>query len=339
MGYSENLIRLEDAAFQSGGQPCVGPMTLELRERRIGIAGRNGAGKSSMLRLLAGLDPPTEGRVVVRGMDPARERRWAVGNIGMIFQNPDRQIIFPTVEEELAFGLKQLGRSRDSARNAVRECLERHGRADWAHQQCHSLSQGQQHFLCLLAVLLMEPAILLLDEPFSGLDLPTSTWLKRELRSVGQQTILATHDVDLLGTCDRVIWLERGIVAGDGPPAEVLPVYLEAMKRLARTNVGKSRPEENRVNADDSRKNMGTSRAGWLETAVPAGIDGRSLSDFRPVRACGRPCRRSVTCCDPGAERRQTVREDARSAHGCRPRWCSCIMSLSVALPRESASR
>ena len=232
-GNSESLIRLEDAAFQSGGQQCVGPVILELREERIGIAGRNGAGKSTMLRLLAGLDPPTEGRVVVHGRNPARERNWAVRNIGMIFQNPDQQIIFPTVEEELAFGLKQLGRGRASAQRAVRECLERHGRSDWAHQQCHSLSQGQRHFLCLLAVLLMEPAILLLDEPFSGLDLPTSTWLKRELRSVGQQTILATHDIDLLRSCDRVIWLERGLVAGDGSPAEVLPVYLEAMERLA----------------------------------------------------------------------------------------------------------
>ncbi len=230
---TENLIQLEDAAFRCGGQPCIGPVTLELRERRIGIAGRNGAGKSTLLRLLAGLDSPTGGRVIVHGRSPARERRWAVGNIGMIFQNPDQQIIFPTVAEELAFGLTQLGQSRDSARESVRECLERHGRANWAHQQCHSLSQGQRHFLCLLAVLLMEPAILLLDEPISGLDLPTSMWLKRELRDVGQQTILATHDDDLLRSCDRVIWLEHGLVAGDGPPAEVLPVYVAAMKRLS----------------------------------------------------------------------------------------------------------
>ncbi len=231
-GNTENIVRLEDAGFRSGERQCVGPVTLEFRERRVGIVGRNGAGKSTMLRLLAGLDSPTEGRVVVHGRNPASERSWAVGKIGMIFQNPDQQIIFPTVEEELAFGLRQLGQSRNAARQAVREYLEMHGRADWALQQCHSLSQGQRHFLCLLAVLLMKPDILLLDEPFSGLDLPTSTWLKRELQDVGQQVILATHDMELLRSCDRVIWLEHGRMAGDGLPGEVLPVYVEAMERL-----------------------------------------------------------------------------------------------------------
>ena len=73
----------------------------------------------------------------------------------------------------------------------------------------------------------------MLDEPFSGLDLPTSTWLKRELQNVGQQVILATHDMELLRSCDRVVWLEHGLMAGDGLPGEVLPVYLEAMERLS----------------------------------------------------------------------------------------------------------
>ncbi len=229
----ENVVRLDDAGFRSGDRQCVGPLTLKFSERRVGIVGRNGAGKSTMLRLLAGLDSPTEGKVVVHGRNPATERKWAVGKIGMIFQNPDQQIIFPTVEEELAFGLKQLGQSRDAARQAVREYLDAHGRSDWAHQQCHSLSQGQRHFLCLVAVLLMKPDILLLDEPFSGLDLPTSTWLKRELQDVGQQVILATHDMELLRSCDRVVWLEHGRMAGDGLPGEVLPVYIEAMERLS----------------------------------------------------------------------------------------------------------
>ena len=229
----QRSISFDDAVFEIGESRLFGPLNLDIRESRLGIMGRNGAGKSTMLRLLAGLERPTGGSVSVHGHDPARERRWAVDSIGMIFQNPERQIIFPTVEEELAFGLTQQGRDRQDARRKVRDCLDAHDRSDWAGKSCHTLSQGQKHYLCLLAILLMEPDVLLLDEPFSGLDLPTSLWLREELRRVGQQTILATHDPALLATCERVIWLEAGAVAADGLPEEILPVYEAEMREAA----------------------------------------------------------------------------------------------------------
>ncbi len=234
----QRSISLEETVFEIGESRLLGPLSLDIRERRLGVMGCNGAGKSTMLRLLAGLERPTRGSVSVHGRDPARERRWAVDAIGMIFQSPERQIIFPTVEEELAFGLTQQGRDKRDARRRVRACLKAHDRSDWAGKSCHSLSQGQKHYLCLLAVLLMEPDVLLLDEPFSGLDLPTTLWLREELQHVGQQTILATHDPALLATCARVIWLDSGVIVADGPPGEVLPAYEFEMREAATRRSG-----------------------------------------------------------------------------------------------------
>ena len=207
-------------------------LDLSLREARIGIIGRNGSGKTTLLRLIAGLVAPTAGAVRVAGLDPAQDRKAMLAAIGILFQNPDHQIIFPTVEEELAFGLRQMGHSAPEARAAVLALLEAEGRAHWAKALVSSLSQGQKQWLCLMAVLLMHPATLLLDEPFAALDLPTQSRLTRRLAELPQRLITISHDPLAVETCDRVIWLEAGRVAADGPSAEVLPVFRAEMARI-----------------------------------------------------------------------------------------------------------
>jgi len=137
-------ITLDAAELHRDGTRAVGPLSLRIAVRRLGIVGRNGAGKSSLLRLLAGLDAPTAGRVRVAGIDPAADRATAIRTVGVLFQNPDHQIIFPTVAEELAFGLEQLGTPRREAAAQVAHLLARHGRADWGPRQVHSLSEGQR---------------------------------------------------------------------------------------------------------------------------------------------------------------------------------------------------
>ncbi|MDZ4137165.1 MAG: ABC transporter ATP-binding protein, partial [Paracoccaceae bacterium] len=156
-------ITLENAGLAIGGKTILSNLNFTLTESRIGIVGRNGSGKTTLLRLLAGLIAPTSGTVRIGGTDPAKDRKSALAAIGILFQNPDHQIIFPTVEEELAFGLRQQGRSGTEARAAARDTLARHGRAHWATAPVATLSQGQRHFLCLLAVLAMRPATILLD--------------------------------------------------------------------------------------------------------------------------------------------------------------------------------
>jgi biotin transport system ATP-binding protein len=168
----------------------------------------------------------------VDGIDPSTDRRALLPRLGILFQNPDHQILFPTVAEELAFGLVQLGLSRREAAARVTAHLAQAGRATWAEAPIATLSQGQKQWLCLQAVLLMQPATILLDEPLSGLDLPTQARLTRLFGTLPQRLVTITHDPATATGADRVIWLDAGRVAADGPPAEVLPAFVAEMERL-----------------------------------------------------------------------------------------------------------
>ena len=225
-------IILDDVALSIEGRAVLAPLSLRLDEGRIGIVGRNGSGKTSLLRLIAGLQEPDRGRVTVGGVDMARDRAGAIRRLGILFQNPDHQIIFPTVEEEIAFGIRQLGVPRDAARQQAQAVLAAHGRADWASRSTQALSQGQRHYLCLMAVLAMAPDVILLDEPFTGLDLPTTMQLRRALDGLGQQLVMVTHDPALLAGYDRVLWLDEGRLQADGPAGAVLAAYTERMTEL-----------------------------------------------------------------------------------------------------------
>jgi len=222
-------IHLCDAAVTLAGTLILPPLTLSLTEPRIGIVGRNGSGKTTLLRLLAGLIAPSAGTVRLGGLDPARDRRAMLSAVGILFQNPDHQILFPTVEEELAFGLIQMGQTRAVAAQTVADLLAAEGRSHWAKAPVSALSHGQKQYLCLLAVLLMRPATLLLDEPFAGLDLPTQTRLGRRLAGLPQQVITISHDPAAVAAADRVIWLEGGRVVADGAAGPVLQAFGAAM--------------------------------------------------------------------------------------------------------------
>jgi biotin transport system ATP-binding protein len=225
-------ITLQNAGFSIAGKPILSDITLTLSEQRIGIIGRNGSGKSSFLRLVAGLVAPNTGTVLIDGLNPATDRRAMLSRIGILFQNPDHQIIFPTVGEELAFGLLQQGQSKTTANQAVSDLLARFGRSHWGPQTVTALSQGQRHFLCLMAVLAMQPRTILLDEPFAGLDLPTQARLGRELAGLPERLILITHDPLALAGYERVIWLEAGRVRADGAAEPIVAAFTAEMARL-----------------------------------------------------------------------------------------------------------
>lgn len=223
---------LIDAGYGIAGRHILTGLNLTLSEQRIGIIGRNGSGKSTFLRLVAGLIAPTTGKVSLGQHTPANDRKAMLSRIGILFQNPDHQIIFPTVGEELAFGLRQQGMDKSAAAHAVTTLLARHGRGHWEPQSVTALSQGQRHFLCLLAVLAMQPRTILLDEPFAGLDLPTQARLARVLADLPQRLILITHDPKALDGYDRVIWLEDGRVRADGEAEAIVADFTAEMARL-----------------------------------------------------------------------------------------------------------
>lgn len=218
-------IVFDGVEAERGGRVVLALPALSLSERRIALIGDNGSGKSTLLRLANGLLQPARGRVTVAGLDTVSQRRELPGVAGFIFQNPDHQLIFPTVGEEVAFGLTERGMAPAAARKQALALLARHGCDGWAERNVNDLSGGQRQLVCVLAVLATDPAVLLMDEPFSSLDLPTQLALARRILALPQQIVMATHDLDLVADFDRVIWLEAGRVRADGHPADLLPAY------------------------------------------------------------------------------------------------------------------
>ena len=224
-------IILSDVNLRLSGREVLSGVSMALSESRIGIVGRNGSGKTSLLRVIAGLVAPTTGTVLVARVDPAKDRKAMLGAVGILFQNPDHQILFPTVGEELAFGLLQQGVPKTEAAARVKALLAAEGRSHWEAAATHTLSQGQRQYLCLLAVLAMAPDWLLLDEPYAALDLPTQMRLRRRLEALDQRVITISHDPAAVERADRVIWLEAGQVRADGAAGPVLAEFREEMAR------------------------------------------------------------------------------------------------------------
>jgi molybdate transport system ATP-binding protein len=185
------------------------------------VIGPNGAGKSSLLKVIAGLEA---GRVVVG------ERDWTdldvpQRRVGYVFQD---QSLFPHLSalDNVAFGPRARGRSRTDADRAARDWLERFGIADLADRRPRELSGGQAQRVAIARALATEPEVLLLDEPFSGLDVSVQMALRmelgRHLRDFPGTALLVTHDaIDALTLADRVLVLDDGVVAQVGPPGEV----------------------------------------------------------------------------------------------------------------------
>ncbi|MCK0207688.1 energy-coupling factor ABC transporter ATP-binding protein [Starkeya koreensis] len=226
-------LRLDNVTLTRGGRTVLDGVSLELAERRVGLIGTNGSGKSSLVRLFNGLLTADAGRVVVHGLDAAEKADELPRKVGFIFQNPDHQIIFPTVAEEVAFSLEQSGLPRREAAKAAIPALERFGRAHWAERPVHALSEGEKQFLCIIAVLVMGPAVIVLDEPFSSLDLPTRRRLEALVAGLPQQVVLVAHELDAFAAYDRVVWLHEGRVRMDGAPGEVVAAYRAFAEALA----------------------------------------------------------------------------------------------------------
>lgn len=218
-------IDLEGVTLARGATTVFDGLSLTLAERRIGLIGDNGAGKSSLFRLICGLDAARAGSVSVCGHDVARDRAKLPALVGLMFQNPDDQIIFPTVAEELAFSLAPTGISRKDAKARARAFLASRGLAAWADRAVEGLSQGQRQHVCLLALLIAAPRVLLLDEPYASLDLPGQASLAAEIDATAQQVVVSTHVLAHVRHFERVVWLDRGHVKGDGPGEVVCAAY------------------------------------------------------------------------------------------------------------------
>jgi biotin transport system ATP-binding protein len=218
-------IHMDHVRLQRGPTTVFDDLTLQLTETRIGLIGDNGAGKSSLFRLICGLDKPLSGSVSVWGHDAQSKFTDRVGLVGMMFQNSDDQIIFPTVEEELALSLSPNGLTRKVNCQQAREVLAARGLGHWAERAIGTLSQGQRQHVCWLALMIASPRTVLLDEPFSSLDLPGRAMLEIDILKARPQVIVSTHLLEHVRRFERVIWLDKGQVRADGDGASVCAAY------------------------------------------------------------------------------------------------------------------
>ncbi|MGC8948075.1 MAG: energy-coupling factor ABC transporter ATP-binding protein [Thermoprotei archaeon] len=194
---------------------------------RIGILGPNGAGKSTLLMLINGLFKPTEGQVYVFGMLTNKSNLHKIRmKVGLVFQDPDDQLFSPTVLDDVAFGLLNMGLSKDEALKKAREALKIVGLEDRENSPPHHLSIGEKKKAAIATILAMNPEILILDEPTVNLDPKSKTEIVRFINKLYHELnitlIVTTHDVDMIPMIvDRVYILNKGEIIAEGSVREI----------------------------------------------------------------------------------------------------------------------
>jgi biotin transport system ATP-binding protein len=226
-GLTHQRIVFADVSVSRDGRPALDHVCVHLDEHRVGVVGLNGSGKSTLLKAIVGLVAPTAGRIEVDGRDSAREARAIRRSTGFLFQDPDNQIVFPIVAEDLAFGLKNHGFDRAEIAARVAAALDRLAIGGLAKRRIHELSGGEKQLVALAGVLALGPRTVLFDEPTSQLDLRNRNRLVEVLAAMPEQAIVVAHDLDLFADFDRVLVMEAGRIVADERPAAALAAYRE----------------------------------------------------------------------------------------------------------------
>jgi biotin transport system ATP-binding protein len=222
-------IELSGVRHAYGEREVLAGIDLTITEHRVGVVGANGSGKSTLARLLNGLVVPTSGRVSVDGLDTRTQAREVRRRVGFVFQDPDAQIVHPTVAEDVAYGLENQGVPAGERAERVAEVLERYGLAGHADHPAHLLSGGQKQLLAIAGVLVMRPARIVFDEPTTLLDLINSRRVAEVIREMAQSVVVVTHDLELLDGFDRVLVVDGGRVVEDGPADASVAAYRKLM--------------------------------------------------------------------------------------------------------------
>ena len=199
------LVKLDQVSFHYGERTVLDRCDLTLTPgQRIGLAGANGSGKTTLLSLIVGLRHPSEGSVIVLGAPRSSEAdfREIRGPVGLLFQDSDDQLFCPTVAEDIAFGPFNLGKARAEVETIVDRTLLLLGMEAYADRVTYRLSGGEKRLVALGTVLAMDPQVLLLDEPVSGLDEVATRRVAEILAALPQAMVIVSHNRDFI---DRIV--------------------------------------------------------------------------------------------------------------------------------------
>lgn len=222
---SHHLVAARDLAYAyPDGQAALNGVSFAIHHgEAVAIVGGNGAGKSTLLLHLNGVLTPNRGEVRIGDFPITRENLAEVRRtVGMIFQDADDQLFMPNVFDDVAFGLGHQGLSDAEIAARVVQALETVGAAHLRDRPPYRLSGGEKRAVAIAGVLAMQPSILVMDEPSSGLDPAARRRLIKLLAGFDHTRIIATHDLDLvLELCSRVLVMHEGRIAADGSPAAI----------------------------------------------------------------------------------------------------------------------
>jgi cobalt/nickel transport system ATP-binding protein len=218
---SDIVIRLAGVSFGYPGNQSrrvvLDDLNLHIsRGERVGLIGSNGSGKTTLFHLIMGLLRPTEGEIEIFGKKRLEEEdfREVRERIGLLFQDSDDQLFCPTVAEDVAFGPLNLGKTREETMAITRDVLKELGLEDFGHRVTYKLSGGEKRLVALATILAMQPEVLILDEPSTGLDEDTVELLVNLLKNPDRTYLIASHNPDFLAkTTDVVYRLKRGRIS------------------------------------------------------------------------------------------------------------------------------
>lgn len=214
------IINLQDISFSYPGRaPVLDKVNLQFHEGdRMGLMGPNGSGKTTLFHIIVGLLKPSSGRIEIFGSPVNEEKdfRGVRQRIGLLFQDADDQLFSPTVLEDVAFGPLNLGKSHEEAKAIAKRTLDSLGLTGFEDRVTYKLSGGEKRLVSLATVLAMEPEVLLLDEPSTGLDEPTERRTMEILRGLDLSYILVSHNIDFLTeTTDHITFIADGKISVD----------------------------------------------------------------------------------------------------------------------------
>lgn len=219
------MLEFRNVSFSyEPGTPVLDNLSFHIRKgETVGLIGANGAGKSTIMKLMLGL-LPAQGEILVDGMPVTKQNLSVIRQkIGFVLQDSDNQMFMPTVYEDMIFGPRNYGLSREEADARVDRVLRELGLENLKHRHNHKISGGEKRMAAIATILAMEPEMIVMDEPSTALDPVNRRRVISTINSRKETKLIASHDLDMiLDTCQRVILLNHGRIVADGEAETIL---------------------------------------------------------------------------------------------------------------------